>query len=201
MIHNKIKIQRLLNFDDKDKFYHLQILKRKKEHPHLGSNSYVVKTYYISSQEYLDDKWPEVIQLCEHHNARAYINLNRRSYEKIAFHLLRKVADQIMNKDFQSARKAYESVCGAYADEPNKTWIIDVDKGDEDKLEFIEFLDEVSSTIQNLRPYDEVRVKAVVPTKNGCHLIVSPFNLSDFKKIYPHLDVHKNNPTLVYIPG
>jgi hypothetical protein len=201
MIHNKIKIQRLLNFDDKDKFYHLQILKRKKEHPHLGSNSYVVKTYYISSQEYLDNKWPEVIQLCEYHNARAYINLNRRSYEKIAFHLLRKVADQIMNKDFQSARKAYESVCGAYADEPNKTWIIDVDKGDEGKLEFIEFLDEVSSTIQNLRPYDEVRVKAVIPTKNGCHLIVSPFNLSDFKKIYPHLDVHKNNPTLVYIPG
>ena len=54
MIHNIEIIKPLLRFSSEDDFYHLQILKRKKEHPELGSNSYVVKTYYVSSLDYLE---------------------------------------------------------------------------------------------------------------------------------------------------
>lgn len=54
MINNILAIKSLLHFQSEDDFYHLQILKRKKEHPELGSNSYVVKTYYIRSVEYLE---------------------------------------------------------------------------------------------------------------------------------------------------
>ena len=39
---------------------------------------------------------------------------------------------------------------------------------------------------------------AEIPTKSGCHLITTPFNLQQFKEKYPDIDVHKNNPTLLY---
>lgn len=204
MINNLELIKSHLQFDSDDDFYHLQIIKRKKEHPELGSNSYVVKTYYVRSVEYLEKKMPEIIALCEFHNARACINLNRRSFEKMAFHLLRKVADQIMNRDFKSARKAYESVCGAYSNEKSsKKWVVDIDTKDEKLikeiqvfiyyLEPMEFIDLNMGSIVN-------KVKLTLPTKNGYHLITSPFRLDEFNKKYPDISVHKNNPTILFIP-
>lgn len=192
MINNLERIKTLLKFDSEDDFYHLQIIKRKKEHPELGSNSYVVKTYYIRSVEYLEKKMPEIIALCDFHNARGCINLNRRSFEKMAFHLLRKVADQIMNKDFKSARKAFESVCGAYANEPEKKWIIDID-GHWDKMIRAE---KIEKEIDALEPVGPKRI-ATLHTKNGIHLIVKPFNKS---KVSFTDDIHKDNPTILYIP-
>lgn len=203
MINNLELIKSHLQFDSEDDFYHLQIIKRKKEHPELGSNSYVVKTYYVRSVEYLDKKMPEIIALCEFHNARACINLNRRSFEKMAFHLLKKVADQIMNKDFKSARKAYESVCGAYSNEPDKKWIVDIDTKDE------KLIKEIQGFIYYLEPMEFIdlnigsivnKVKLTLPTKNGYHLITSPFRLDEFNKKYPGIEVHKNNPTILVIP-
>jgi hypothetical protein len=195
MINNLEIIKQHLKFDSEDDFYHLQIIKRKKEHPELGSNSYIVKTYYIRSIDYLERKMPEIIALCDFHNARGCINLNRRSFEKIAFHLLRKVADQIMNKDFKSARKAYESVCGAYSNESEKKWIIDIDVKDEDLvLEMVNY-------IQSLQP-DPGYHKALfrLETKNGYHLITKPFKMDEFMKKYPEISTHKDNPTCLYIP-
>lgn len=184
----------LLSFDE-DAFYHLQIIKRKKEHKELGSNSYVVKTYYISSEEYLRLKMPEIIAICDFHNARACLNLNRRSFEKMAYHLMRKVCDQIMNRDFRSARKAFESVCGAYSDEPNKKWIIDIDEKDLKKISIIQ------NDIKNCEPNRrEDKTLAILETKNGYHLITSPFRLDEFKVIHQDIDVHKDNPTILYIP-
>ena len=39
--------------------------------------------------------------------------------------MLKKVTDQIINKDFKSVRKAYESVVGKFS--KDKIWIVDVD--------------------------------------------------------------------------
>ena len=44
-------------------------------------------------------------------------------------------------------------------------------------------------------------LKAEIPTKNGVHLIVErSFNLQKFKEAFPNIDVHKNNPTVLYVP-
>jgi hypothetical protein len=186
MINNIDKIKNLLTFDSSDDFYHLQIIKRKKEHPELGSNSYIVKTYYISSIEMLEFYYPEIICLSDFHNARAGINLNKRSFENIAFNTLKKVTDQIMNKDYKSVRKSYNSVCGIHsATKSDKKWIIDID--------VIEY-SEVQSVINTI-PSD-VYIDTL-PTKNGYHVITKPFNLSLYKLDW---DIHKNNPTILYIP-
>ena len=46
----------------------------------------------------------------------------------------------------------------------------------------------------------ESKIYAYIPTKNGYHIITKPFNLKQFKDKYPDIDVHKNNPTILYIP-
>lgn len=191
MIDNIEKIFNILTFDSEDDFYHVQILKRKKENPELGSNSYVVKTYYVSSKEYLVNKYSEMINLAELHNARVCINLNRRSFERIGFHLLRKVTEQIMNKDFKSIRKAYESVCGAHSNEKDKKWIIDIDEKEFDLLK-------ISSVLENIEPLGN-KVVTTLPTKNGWHLITSPFNIEKFKRDFSY-DIHKDNPTILFVP-
>ena len=197
MINNIDIIKSIISFDTPDEFYHLQILKRKKEHPSLGSNSYVVKTYYISSMDYLDKKLPEIIALCDFHNARAYINLNGRSFERTAFHTLKKITDQIMNKDFKSVRKAYESVCGEFGTGKDKGWIIDIDTPKEELdtdvvVEMLHFL-------EGIEPIGNKFI-CELPTKNGFHLITKPFNVQKFSEKYTAIDVHKNNPTLLFIP-
>lgn len=200
MTNNFQQISKLLQFGSSDDFYHLQIIKRKKDHPELGSNSLVIKTYYIKSKEHLAKVEAEIIALCDLHGARACINLNRRSFEKMAFHTLKKVTDQIMNKDFASVRKAYESVCGAHANEANKKWIVDIDNisidGFNHRPEMIQlrkFLLELQ-TETGREPYMEFN-----KTRSGVHIITGPFDLSKFRERFGGLDVHKDNPTILYV--
>lgn len=142
----------------------------------------------------------EIEVLCNYHNARAYINLNKRSFERTAFHNLKKVTDIIMNKDYKSARKAYASVCGEeYAADSDKKWIIDLDRESMDLFEFNSLIINVSSFIQNIEPcVGEPKVITEIETKNGVHLISRPFNLQKFKEAFPSIDVHKQNPTILY---
>jgi len=200
MVNNLEQIKKLLTFDSEDDFYHLQILKRKKEHPDLGSNSYLVKTYYIKSLYSLNFYMPEIICLCDFHNARGCINLNKRSFEKASFNTIKKITDQIMNKDYRSTRNAYNSVCGSVGNpkKGDKKWIIDVDIKGAKGLREIEDLFTIIP--------EEVYVD-VLKTKNGWHLITNPFNLQQFNQDYekyfgcvnPH-DFQKDNPTILYIP-
>ncbi len=199
MINNFEQIKGLLEFDSNDDFYHLQILKRKKENPELGSNSYCVKTYYVTSTDYLDFKKQEIIDMCISNNARACINLNRRSFERIAFHTLKKVTDQIMNKDYYSVRKAYESVCGSFMNEPNKKWILDFDIKDES------FLPVLKNQLFHLRPEGE-KIIDKIETKNGYHIITKPFDKQAFNYLFSGWHtiekpaIQDNNPTILYIP-
>jgi hypothetical protein len=198
--NNFQQILKMLQFRSSDDFYHLQIIKRKKDHPEIGSNSLVIKTYYIKSEEHLAKVEAEIIAICDFHGARACINLNRRSFEKMAYHTLKKVTDQIMNKDFSSVRKAYESVCGAYANEPNKNWIIDIDNISIDAFNHRDEMIALRKKIIELQidTGKEPRMD-FIRTRSGVHIISRPFNLQKFREEFPNIDVHKDNPTILYI--
>jgi hypothetical protein len=193
MIDNFSQISRLLTFDSDDDFYFLQIIKRKKEHAELGSNSYIVKTYYIKSVDDLLKNKSEIECLCKFHYARACINLNRRSFHQLAFQSLKKITDQILNKDFSNVRRAYNSVCGAFNNESKKTWVIDIDHKNRREI------NDVVVFIDRLQPVGGKFVD-LIETKNGFHVITTPFNVSDFIRAYPEIEVHKDNPTILYIP-
>jgi hypothetical protein len=191
IIDNFEQISTLLEFSSEDDFYFAQIIQRKKDNPETtGTNNSarLIKPYYIKSLEHLNKVKEEMILLSEHYNARVCINLNKRSFERTAFHTLKKITDQILNKDYKSVRRAYNSACGEYSN-GDKRWIIDIDDINVNALEIKEY-------IYNQQPIGDKYI-ATIPTKHGYHLIVKPFNLSHWSMIYTH-DIHKNNPTILY---
>lgn len=180
-------IRPLLTFDSKDDFYYLQVLQRKKENPQLGSNSRVIKNYYINSIEYLENRFSEIEELCNTFNARAMLRLNKRSYEKVAFRAMVNMANVLSNKEFKFSNKVYDRACGETHNDKNKKWIIDLD-GDE-----VNYKDSIIEYINTLQP-DGEKVYTILPTKNGIHIITKPFNRKEFGNKYPTVDIHCDNP-------
>ena len=198
-INNIEIIKPLLKWNDPNDFHFVQILRRKKENPDNTSNSQTIRTYYIHSADYLEEKFSEMKILSQHFHARVYINLNRRNYEQLAFQMLKKLSDCMINKAYKDIKNAYDSVCGNFHAEKEKKWVVDLDDEHydaDDKYCIIKLIKETGGTI-----YTEI------PTINGIHLISSPFNTKelndrlsvvwkDMNKYYP--DIQKNNPTLLY---
>ena len=203
MINNLEFIKPLLEFPHKDIFYFVQVLERKKDHPEGGitgsnNNSRLIKGYFIKSIEHLEKQYPEMIKLAELFGARVMINLNPRNFEKAAFHLLQKIANQMSNGDYQSIYKAYTSVCGEYHSEIDKRWLIDIDDVDVPNMEYIaDYVSSLHAEIKN----KEYKILAKIPTRAGWHIITHPFNLETFNKRFVGIDCHKNNPTLLYFPN
>ena len=95
-ICNKCNVQEVDNFDliadalefnNRDEFYFLQIIQRKKDGnvAQVTNSRYrTIKTYYIYSKEQLMDKRDKIKELCIKNNARAYICLNRRNAQEVA---------------------------------------------------------------------------------------------------------------------
>lgn len=196
IVNNKSLIKPLLIFPKKDdSFYFVQVLQRKKDNPELGNNSRVIKTYFIKSVEHLNFHWEEMIKLADLFNARVSINLNPRSFEKAGFQVMSKIAHMMENKDYNHIYKAYESICGNYHSEMDKRWLIDIDKEDIPRYaEIKSFVEEIQSEITN-KPY---KVLAELLSRSGIHLITNPFNLEKFTQKFPKIDVHKNNPVVLY---
>lgn len=201
MVNNFDIIKPQLKWNNSDQYYFLQVLQRKKDAaPGMkvngtNNNSRLIKAYYVKSLEYLEFIEPEVIELCKIFNARAGINLNRRSFEKTALQNLKLVTDNLINKNFDKVYKTYSSAAGKFSHDNNKKWIIDIDK------EEIPLLDEIKGFLIVVEPYNvENKVVCQIPSKTGLHLITSPFNLQKFKEAFPGIDVQKNNPTNLYIP-
>lgn len=193
MIDNINKIIGLLDFESKDDFYYLQILQRKKENPQLGSNSRVIKNYYITSKEYLITHYDEIKTLCNIFNARASIRLNRRSFRQVAYKNMVKIANTMNNEDYKSIRNSFDRACGLLHNDKNKTWIVDID------LEDFKNTKELECYINKLEPIGN-KVICKIPSKTGIHLITKPFRLDCFKQKYPLIDIHKDNPTNLFIP-
>jgi hypothetical protein len=207
MIDNFEKILPLLEFPKPgDSFYFIQILQRKKDHAGVriggsNNNSRLIKTYHINSVEKFLIHKEEMIKMAELFDARIGINLNPRSYEKTAFQLLSKISHQMENKNFYDVRKAYDSVCGNYHSEMDKRWLVDIDNDMQyDMAGRIKYITDTIIELQEQITNREYVILATIPSKNGCHLITNPFNLQKFHDQIKGVEVHKNNPTNLYIP-
>lgn len=193
MIDNFELIKPLLEFPNDDIYYHLQILRRGKDHPELPAANRVIKPYFICSLESLDYVEDEIKKLCEFFGARAYINLTPKSIKKTTMLQLKYLAQRAYEGDFKKIWKSWNTCAGEIKGEESR-WVVDVDNCD-----FRKGLDEIENFIDELMPKTlDRRIICEIPTKSGYHLITTPFNLQQFKEKYPDIDVHKNNPTLLY---
>lgn len=196
MINNLEQIKSILKFES-DYFYFIQIIQRKKEIPELGSNNRVIHSYMISSLEKLEKVEAEIIQMCQMFNARAYIHLNRRKWDRISLECLRHNAELIANGQHDGIKSSLETVIGRHNCEPKgeKTWIVDIDDVEtvsQLMMAYIDFGCEPKT--------DHEKIIATIPTKNGFHLITKPFNTQTFSEKYPEIDIHKDNPTILFVP-
>ena len=198
MVNNTDRIRGLLDFPSSDTFYFLQIFKRRKDNPDMDKDMVVLANYCVKSLEHFDKLVPQIIKQCQDNNARAYFRLNKRSYQKTALRALRLTAEYIEAGQYSSVRKAFDSAAGTYHSDPDKTWIVDIDykdlSGDHD-AEINQIISRVQGLIFETGRDDTVYT---IPSKNGLHLICRPFNLQKFKSELPHVDVHKDNPTILY---
>lgn len=209
IINNLDLIKPLLTFESSDTYYHLQILKRKKdcaEHEKArNNNARCLRTYYVHSIEYLEDRFDEIQKLCKNHQARAYINLNAKSYVKTAFEMNIKVAQRMLNNQFEYIYRSYESAAGmSNVNIGNSKWIVDIDEKEISPLmiSHIEYgcdpISKSESDFLGLVCNFNSKIIATIPTKNGWHLITEPFNRKQFSDKYPEIDIQINNPTLLY---
>ena len=194
MINNFEQIRKILKFED-DHFYFIQIIQRSKENSDLGSSNRIIRSYMISSEEKFDKNIMEIIQMCGAFNARAYIHLNRRKFSKIALECLRHNAELIANEQYEGIKSSLETIIGRNNGESkeSKTFILDCDGMSTPSPLMMADID------HKLLPNGS-KCLHIIPTKNGCHLITKPFDTQAFHLEYPEIEIHKDNPTILYIP-
>jgi hypothetical protein len=196
MIDNIDVVKSLLNFAEPGDFYMLYVFKRKKDQPEGERDNHqsvrTIKTYCVDSVEYLDKRYDEIKQLCEMFNARAYIHVQKQNHRDVSLDMLASLAERIKN-GAQNQKGLFDSVVGQIKTK-EKRWIVDVDTTDK------QFLRDITMNIMEIQPVGN-KVEKVIPTKNGFHLITQKFNVMEFKKLYPDVDIQKKNPTLLYYPN
>jgi hypothetical protein len=207
MVNNFAQIREYMTFNSPDEFYFLQILQRKKDGPGpdgvqiTGTNnkSRAIKSYCVTSKEYLDKIEFEVKHLCDFFNARAMMYVAKRSFKQVALKNLVLAADNIEKGNYEHTKTNYWSACGKCNME--RIWLIDVDEEDVPYLQHIK--DIICSEDMHSGFAPNERIIMEVPTKHGFHLICRPFDTSHLLELYPKPGrefVHKDNPTCLYIP-
>ena len=201
IINNFDDLKKIMFFDDKQGlFYFVQIIMRKKDMPNkVSGDKTVIKTMYIDSMETFEKKTPMIIDLCDKTGARAYIHPMPKSYRDMTKQMLKILSDKIFADDFQSPQNVAEKAAGIInGDFPR--WIVDLDNIEESNIGMLENI-----INEDCEPTDK-RNKVItrIKTKNGYHLITEPFNIAKFKDILvshgkPVPDIHKNNPTVLYV--
>jgi hypothetical protein len=200
MVDNFELIKPLLKFPNDDTYYHLQILRRGKDHPELPAANRMIKSYFIIDINDLDFYEQEIKGLCKFFGARAYINLAPKSIKKTTMLQLKYLAERAYIGDYKKIWKSWNTCAGEIKGEEPR-WVVDIDAKTYDEIFYIsktskEISDFIEKCEPNIKPL--FKVIAEIPTKSGIHLITTPFNLQQFKEEYPDIDVHKNNPTLLY---
>lgn len=191
MVDNFKLINPLLTFPNEDIYYHLQIIRRGKDHSNLPAANRVIKSYFIIDINDLDFYEQEIKDLCKFFGARAYINLAPKSIKKTTMLQIKYLAERAYIGDFKKIWKSWNTCAGEIKGEEFR-WVIDCDN-----IEDISYLVGIHDFISYLEP-EGPKTIATIKTKSGYHLITTPFNLQQFKDKYPDVDVHKNNPTLLY---
>lgn len=195
MINNYSLIKKLLIFDTEgDNYYFIQILQRAKDDKSIGSNNRLIKTYAIKSLSHFEKVYPEIVTICEAFKARAYIHLTKRSFKRVSLLMMKELCDRITNNQCLEIPKLFNTASGTFTGGKDKLWVVDIDTKDMVKIvEVSDYIEDSCEPIGN-------KIIAIIPTLNGFHLITKPFNVDKFNMKYCDIEIHKNNPTILFIP-
>lgn len=197
IIDNFDLFRQKMNWNNSDEFYFVQILIRGKDgHPGVNGNNKnrLIKFYTIRSLEDLNKNELEIKAICSILNARCYIHPTKRSFNEVADECLRITTDTYLSKTNNIGLKAaYSTACGKSFISKDKKFVVDLDG--EDVLKSKEIIDFIEKECE---PFNTSKYLYSVPTAHGLHLITKAFNRQKFCEKFKCIDVHTNNPTLLY---
>lgn len=174
--------------------YIVHIIKRAKDASGksygVNESNRLIKTFEIGSLEYFDKKREVIIDLCRSNGARAYILPQVRSTYDCLKELTKICVDNLENPTVKFQHLLRSCLCAMHKSR-DKKWILDLDSDSMTEYSVLTGfprcrltsctweVDEVLEIVQDeliscgKNPDDAY----VVETKNGCHIITSPFNL------------------------
>lgn len=182
-------IRSKLTFVDQFDRYVCHIMRRTKDNSKLkkcGSNESqrLLRTYYFGDLDYFDAKIPAIKELCGVTGARAYILPQVRNNRDCLINLGKLVFENLDNPTIKLDGITRKAVCSCHKSR-DKKWILDFDNDG-----FIDQYEEVKVDIlKNLRDIGRDPDKDLyeVPTRNGRHIVTSPFNLMHIQQKYPFI--------------
>lgn len=147
---------------EKNDFFFVQIIKRRKDNPEMIKDQQNIDNFYLYSIEDFEKYEERIIESCKLNNARCLIRISKRNMEELASRTIILIAEAQAKKQYHLIPSAFSSACGKFSAGKN-FWMIDVDD--------MSIFEEVNSFIQTVS-----KIHLIVPTKNGCHIIINGFN-------------------------
>lgn len=123
--------------------------------------------------------------------------MNRRNAEEVACTAIQKYA-KLTKKATAIKVSHLGSSCGHTRARGYKPlWVVDVDSKDEN------YLNTIIEIVNSCRGAQDIKVKHVIPTAHGYHLITIGFDTNQFAqqlaiRNLDSIDIQKDNPTLLY---
>ena len=134
-------------------------------------------------------------------NARIYIHPTKRSFKGVADVVLELTTHTYVSQNWIGLRSVFSTAAGQSYVKSDKMFIVDIDDVDMSSVDGRNYINDISKRIYEINGKGGNncdKVVMTVPTKSGVHLITWPFDVGTFSKSYPNIDIHKNNPTLLY---
>lgn len=181
-------------------FYFVQIIQRKKdgiELPSYTSGARTIRSFYFFNKEHFLEQKEYIKELCRNNKARAYFWINPRNTVDVACESIKQFAELIQSGNTKQGIAVYDRATGSSRSAKyDKLWIVDLDSKD------IEYKNTIISLIEECRPEGD-KIVDIIPTVNGYHLITHKFDKRLFQqklviKQLDSLDIHNDNPTLLY---
>lgn len=197
----KIKVLRPLIQLQKDEFFCVRVLQRRKDNPDLEHGVKQLKVYTFYSWEELEENVTNIVEICDTQNARAYIRLNKQNALDVSLRCIQEMTENLIQGNPRNNEKVWNSVIGKKGS--HDWWVLDID---EHHLEYKndilldlrkeysnrqnKVVDKAVADLRNLFSKERVagylevdrsREKTMFPiienpTKSGVHLICRPFD-------------------------
>lgn len=197
-------VYKLINLNNDDEFYYIEIIKRKKDNP-TDSFRYAqyLKYYIITSKEQLQSLKPEIIKMCNDNNARAYILLNPRSAKAVNDYT------QVLKQKFAQRGKGFGKYRGhefeVAAGQHKENWnsrpisFIDIDSTNTaifDKVKEILKMYGITPIAEYKTPNGGLHI--IVPDKKAKYIDFSSFDNGKHLGKYATVHFNMDAPTLLY---
>lgn len=172
-------------------FFQLLFMQRTKDgHP----KTQVIGFKYIYTVEDLDNNVEYIKNKCITRNARCYIKVNKRNDEVVSEHLLRYVVEKHISKQYHLLPSAYSHAVSVSPAKGDRLFVVDVDD--------VSQYDQIVKKLQEIRDAGRMSPQEgdfiTIKTRNGLHLLVPPFHISEFNKDFKDVTVHKDAESLLF---